>query len=265
VLLGPLLKLFVLQVIHFLYTVREILPNTVIIDEVEENSFIDFQYVWKGAAESIAIGINPSTLMISILEVYPHNVSSTDGSLRFQNTNAAKNFTNIRVRWTNQHQGTVKFNLNVLSTNFTDDDEYFMLIIIFVVLLIISTTLFARILDRQRSRLRQNAMDHYKSVPKYSVPKGDRFLMTLQSEANLLPVSIEPIKSSYKTEFLAVTYFVLLPGQERFLVQGDLPPFSFGTRIVALGKLQISNYQESKSFKPSKMVKNAIKPNNKSN
>ena len=76
----------------------------------------------------------------------------------------------------------------------------------------------------------------------------------IEGEKKSVPVSIEEFECS-NTKFTALTVFILLPGAEMFLKEGDLPKFETGTRMCKTGTIEQIHNLDKKVSKPVHKIK----------
>ena len=76
----------------------------------------------------------------------------------------------------------------------------------------------------------------------------------IEREKKSVPVSIEEFECN-STKFAALTVFILLPGAEMFLKEGDLPKFETGTRMCKTGTIEQLKDSDKKISKSVNKIK----------
>jgi hypothetical protein len=234
---------------------------------VSYGSFTDVRYYWISNVDSINVSINldnggeiklnDGILRMTAMLSHPQNPTTQTNPLSISKARTSGSFTIIRISWNNNGTGGAEeafdtssmskkavFSLNVQEletkstsgSSFTFIDGVIIGLVFFSVVSVSSTVSFW--LNR-RIRRGQGVGIPLSNLSKlYPTPIMYKYEMDLpecEFEGARVPISYEEFYGPSSHKFISTSYFILLPGHERFLQNGDLPKFEVGTNILDLG------------------------------
>lgn len=242
-------------------------------------SFIDFNFFWTDyvynaiTIELSNIAPKDASLRISIIDSNPETITTLQNSLTYNLKMPVKAYSKIRISWSNDHgvSSTSTRNGSTYDPSLADQSAVFtitvseftldnssrpsfdmvdaIIIVVIFFCVIVSSSGLTFFLNRFRRRNIRNYEMQDVTTPAHPAPLLFPILIefNVQKDGKHIPLSSEVFTTPMSPNQLqATTYVIWLPGAQRYLKQGDLPPFGFGTRIVKALKCPETKLEDSK-------------------